>query len=101
MTVGALSIRDGRLYFEGCDATELARRHGTPCYVVSEGQLRANARRITTAFDAAWPRGPVAVLPAFKAAPSGSRASSTSAEGSRPRATPFGGDRPTTGRWSP
>jgi diaminopimelate decarboxylase len=63
-------IRDGRLQVEGCDATALARRHGTPCYVVSEGQLRANARRITAAFAAAWPHGPVDVLPAFKAAPS-------------------------------
>ena len=66
----AFSIRNGRLHVEGCDATELARRHGTPCYVVSEAQLRANARRIGAAFAAAWPHGPVAVLPAFKAAPS-------------------------------
>ena len=67
---GALSIRDGRLHVENCDVTDLARRHGTPCYVVSEGQLRANARRIGAAFAAAWPHGPVAMLPAFKAAPS-------------------------------
>jgi diaminopimelate decarboxylase len=65
-----LCIRDGRLLVEGCDATELARRHGTPCYVVSEGQLRANARRIGAAFVAAWAHGPVELLPAFKAAPS-------------------------------
>jgi diaminopimelate decarboxylase len=65
-----LSIRDGRLWVEGCDVEALARRHGTPCYVVSEGQLRANARRIGAAFAAAWPSGPVEVLPAFKAAPS-------------------------------
>jgi diaminopimelate decarboxylase len=65
---GSVWIRDGRLYVEGCDVTELARRHGTPCYVVSEGQLRANARRISAAFGAAWPHGPVEVLPAFKAA---------------------------------
>jgi diaminopimelate decarboxylase len=68
--LGALSIRDGRLHVEDCDATGLARRHGTPCYVVSEAQLRANARRIAAAFAAAWPHGPVALLPAFKAAPS-------------------------------
>jgi diaminopimelate decarboxylase len=66
----AIAIRDGRLHVEGCDATALARRHGTPCYVVSEAQLRANARRIGAAFAAAWPHGPVAVLAAFKAAPS-------------------------------
>jgi diaminopimelate decarboxylase len=66
----AIAIDQGRLRVEGCDATELARRHGTPCYVVSEAQLRANARRIGAAFAAGWPHGPVAVLAAFKAAPS-------------------------------
>jgi diaminopimelate decarboxylase len=55
---------------EGCDVIDLARRFGTPCYVVSEGRLRANARRIRAAFAVAWPHGPVDVLPAFKAAPS-------------------------------
>jgi diaminopimelate decarboxylase len=63
-------VRDGRLRVEGCDAAELARRHGTPCYVVSEGRLRANARRIAAAFTAAWPHGGVEILPAFKASPS-------------------------------
>src|SRR5215467_2103840 len=66
----AVHVHDGRLLVEGCGAVDLARRHGTPCYVVSEGQLRANARRIAAAFAAAWPHGPVEVLPAFKAAPS-------------------------------
>ena len=66
--LGAISVRDGRLYVESCDVTELAQRHGTPCYVVSETQVRANARRITAAFGAAWQHGPVEVLPAFKAA---------------------------------
>ena len=39
-SLGAISVRDGRLYVERCDVTELAQRHGTPCYVVSEAQLR-------------------------------------------------------------
>ena len=65
-----LSLRDGRLWVEECDAEALAHRHGTPCYVVSEGQLRANARRIAAAFERAWTHGPVEVLPSFKAAPS-------------------------------
>jgi diaminopimelate decarboxylase len=65
-----LSIPDGRLWVEECDAEALARRHGTPCYVVSEAQLRANARRIAAAFERAWPHGSVEVLPSFKAAPS-------------------------------
>src|SRR5215470_4975640 len=66
----AVVVRDGQLRVEGCDAVQIARRHGTPCYVVSEAQLRANARRIAAAFGAAWPHGAVEVLPAFKAAPS-------------------------------
>ena len=45
-----LSVRDGRLFVEGCDAVELARTFGTPVYVVSENQLRRNASRIREAF---------------------------------------------------
>jgi diaminopimelate decarboxylase len=62
-----LSVRDGRLLVEGVEAAELARRFGTPAYVVSEDQLRRNARRFTEAFASRWPEGPVAILPALKA----------------------------------
>jgi diaminopimelate decarboxylase len=63
----ALSIRSGRLFVEACDAVELARRFGTPVYVVSENQLRRNARRISTAFGSRWADGPVRVLASIKA----------------------------------
>jgi diaminopimelate decarboxylase len=62
-----LSIRDGRLWTEECDAVDLARRFGTPVYAVSEDQLRRNARRIAAAFAANWPEGDVALLPSLKA----------------------------------
>jgi diaminopimelate decarboxylase len=62
-----LSISDGRLRMEECDAVELARRFGTPVYIVSEDQLRRNARRIAAAFVANWPEGEVALLPSLKA----------------------------------
>jgi len=62
-----LSIRDGRLLVEGCAAADLAGRHGTPLSVVSEDQLRRNARRIASAFGAHWTEGPVNVLPSIKA----------------------------------
>ena len=62
-----LSIRDGRLFVEGCSAADLARRHGTPLSVVSEDQLRRNARRIASAFRAHWTEGQVNVLPSIKA----------------------------------
>jgi diaminopimelate decarboxylase len=61
-----LSVRGDHLWIEGCDAVELAGRFGTPLYVVSENQLRRNARRILSAFSSRWP-GPVRALPSIKA----------------------------------
>lgn len=63
----SLSIRDGRLHIEDCDAVALAKRFGTPVYVVSEDQLRRNARAYMSAFAEAWPDGPVHILPSIKA----------------------------------
>ena len=63
----SLSIREGRLFIEECDAAELTLRHGSPLYVVSEDQLRRNVRRITGAFASRWPEGRVNVLPSIKA----------------------------------
>lgn len=62
-----LSVRRGRLFIEGCDAAELAREFRTPCYVVSEDQLRRNVRRFQRAFTERWPEGTVHVLPSIKA----------------------------------
>ena len=62
-----LSIREGRLFVEECDAAALARRFGTPLYAVSENQLRRNVRRFRRAFEERWPDGPVHVLPSVKA----------------------------------
>ena len=62
-----LSIRDGRLFVEECDADELARRFGTPIHVISEDQLRRNARRYRREFEQRWTDGPVLVLASIKA----------------------------------
>src|SRR5207253_1623206 len=62
-----LSIRGGRLFIEKCNADELARRFGTPFTVISEDQLRRNARRYRREFEAHWPDGPVLVLASIKA----------------------------------
>ena len=62
-----LAIAGGRLQIEGCDAAELAERFGTPLSVISEDQLRRNARRFVRALAAAWPEGPTRVLPSIKA----------------------------------
>ena len=61
-----LSVREDRLFVEDCDAVDLAARFGTPLFVMSEAQLRSNARRFERAFGQAW-GGPVDLLPAFKA----------------------------------
>jgi diaminopimelate decarboxylase len=61
-----LSIRDGALYIEGCAAEALAERFGTPLYVMSEDQLRRNARRFQATFASRWP-GEFVLLPSIKA----------------------------------
>lgn len=45
------SLHDGRLRLGGCDASDLAREHGTPAYVVVEDDLRQQARAYRAAFD--------------------------------------------------
>jgi diaminopimelate decarboxylase len=62
-----LSMREGRLHVEGCAAADLVRRFGSPLFVLSEDQVRRNVRRFQASFQAGWPDGPVAVLPAAKA----------------------------------
>jgi len=56
---------DGLLWIEGRAAPELAEEYGTPLYVISEAQIRANVRRLRHAFEARWPR--VTLLFATKA----------------------------------
>jgi diaminopimelate decarboxylase len=62
-----LSVRNGKLFVEDCDTTELAARFGTPIFVFSEAQIRENFRRFRAAFETGWPHGPVDILPAMKA----------------------------------
>jgi diaminopimelate decarboxylase len=62
-----LSIRDGRLAIEDIELAEIADRFGTPLYVVSEAQLRSNARAVVRAFSDRWTEGPVLVMPSIKA----------------------------------
>jgi diaminopimelate decarboxylase len=62
-----LSARDGHLFVDDVDTSELAASFGTPLYVMSETRLRSNARRYRSAFQAEWPHGDVHVLPSLKA----------------------------------
>src|SRR5207302_4816292 len=50
--LGSRLTEDGSLEVGGCDALELAREFGTPCYVVAEDDLRARARAFLSAFRA-------------------------------------------------
>lgn len=61
-----LSVRDGVLFVEEIPAEDLARDFGTPLYVVSEDQLRRNARRFQREFGERWP-GSFLLLPSIKA----------------------------------
>lgn len=63
----ALSIRDGALFIEDRKASDLAREFGTPLYVVSDAQLRANLAEFRDAFARHWPEGNTRILPALKA----------------------------------
>jgi diaminopimelate decarboxylase len=58
---------DGHLWVEQCDAVALAERFGTPLYVISEAQLRGNARWLRQAFEQSWTYGPVELLASLKA----------------------------------
>lgn len=62
-----LSERNGHLWVEDIDTTDLVERFGTPLFVLSERQLRANARDHRKAFADHWPDGPVDLMPAVKA----------------------------------
>jgi len=62
-----LSIRDNHLFMEEVDCAALTERFGSPLFVMSEDQLRRNARRYQAAFAEHWPDGPVKVMPAAKA----------------------------------
>ena len=58
-----------RLYCERVSLAALARKFGTPLYVMSETRLRSNARRLGAALAAGWPLGRTRLLPSIKANP--------------------------------
>jgi diaminopimelate decarboxylase len=62
-----LSTRGEHLFVEECDTVDLVQQFGSPLFVMSENQIRRNARCFQQAFQSGWPAGPVNVLPAAKA----------------------------------
>ena len=64
-----LAVTDsGELAIEGCGASALLARYGSPLFVLSDRTLRQNVRRIREAFEAEWP-GPLNVMYAIKCNP--------------------------------
>jgi len=63
----SLSIKNGRLYVEECDAVRLVEEFGSPIFILSEKMLRSNVRRFQKAFEDNWPEGRVTIMPAIKA----------------------------------
>lgn len=56
MLLGTQRVNDrGHLEIGGCDTVELARRFGTPLYVVDETLIRENCRRYRAAFEKRYP----------------------------------------------
>lgn len=49
------SIVDGQLYFDGCKLEALAKKHGTPLYVVSEDIIRDKCAEVKTSFLSKYP----------------------------------------------
>ena len=58
---------DGHLVVEGVACEALAAEHGTPLFVLSEAQIRANYREIRDAYTTRYRQGGVSILYAVKA----------------------------------
>ncbi len=53
-------IRDGILYFDGCDTTRLAKKYGTPLYVISAKAIKDKFARLREEFTDRYPKARVA-----------------------------------------
>ena len=55
-----VETKQGKLFFDGCDVTELARKYGTPLYVYSESVIQAHFDELRRDFLDRWPGSRVA-----------------------------------------
>ena len=53
-------IKDGTLYFDGCDTTELAKKYGTPLYVISAKMIKDKFAQLQEEFISKYPKARVA-----------------------------------------
>jgi len=49
------SIKNGKLYFNGCNVEELAQKYGTPLYVISEDCIRSKCKELKDSFTEKYP----------------------------------------------
>lgn len=53
-------IKNGILYFDGCNTVELAQKYGTPLYVMSENDILERFSQLKEAFTDKYPNARVA-----------------------------------------
>ena len=55
-----METKNGRLFFDGCDVTELAKKYGTPLYVYSQTAIERRFDELRRDFLDRWPGSRVA-----------------------------------------
>ena len=53
-------IKNNKLYFDGCDTTELAKKYGTPIYVMSQNGIEERINELKEQFTNKYPRTRIA-----------------------------------------
>lgn len=53
-------IKNNKLYFDGCDTTELAKKYGTPIYVMSQNGIEERINELKKQFTNKYPRTRIA-----------------------------------------
>ena len=60
MNTELMEIKNGTLYYDGCDLTELAANYGTPVYVFSQNVIKSRIRELKEAFTDKYPKNRIA-----------------------------------------
>ena len=60
MNTELMEVKDGILYYDGCDLTRLAAEYGTPVYVYSQNVLKSRIRELKEAFTDKHPKDRIA-----------------------------------------
>ncbi|MDD4178939.1 MAG: diaminopimelate decarboxylase [Candidatus Margulisbacteria bacterium] len=60
LPITAKTNKNSHLEIGGCDVAELAKKYGTPLYVIDEATLRENCRNYIDSFKAAYPNSEIA-----------------------------------------